>query len=194
VNFVCFIGIDSLWYYFVDMTPRRKGSAKKDTAKPERASLRTAAIFAQKMNDRRSYSQKAADALTQYFGRMWFLLANGLFFLVWVLVNVGAIPFIPVFDPFPFFLLTTFVSLEAILLAVTVLISENRAARVAELREEMDFQVNVQSEREITKILHMVDEIRTAMKMKSKHDPELAAMKETIDVDRLGEEIEEEMG
>jgi uncharacterized membrane protein len=182
------------WYYFVDMATRRKALSRRGKTKPQSEALRTVAIFAQKMNDRRSFSQKAADSLTQYFGRMWFLVANGIFFLAWVLINVGAVPMIPVFDPFPFFLLTTFVSLEAIMLAVTVLISENRAARVAELREEMDFQVNVQAEREITKILHIVDEIRAELKMKSRHDPELAAMKQMIDVDRLGEEIEEEMG
>lgn len=174
-------------------TRRRKTARKSVMRKPQEQSLRTVAIFAQKMNDRRSVSQKAADFLTAYFGRMWFLVANAVVLSLWVAVNLGAVPFIPIFDPFPFFFLTTAVSLEAILLSVTVLISENRAARVAELREEMDFQVNVQSEREITKILHMVDEIRTAMKLHSKHDPELAAMKETIDVDRLGEEIEDEM-
>ena len=167
---------------------------KKSAVKPARASLRTAAIFAQKMNDRRTRSQKAADALTKYFGRMWFLVANVVFFFVWIVLNIGVIPGVPIFDPFPFFFLTTGVSLEAIMLAVTVLISENRAARVAELREEMDFQVNIQAEKEITKILHMVDEIRTELRMKTKRDPELAAMKRDIDVDRLGEEIEEEMG
>lgn len=166
---------------------------RRKRLKPRRESLRTVDIFAQKMSDRRSFSQRAADFLTNYFGRMWFLVANAIFFLLWVSLNSGLIPSFPAFDPFPYFLLTTFVSLEAILLSVTVLISENRAARVAELREEMDFQVNVQAEREITKILHMVDEIRTSLKLNSKHDPELAAMKEAIDVEKLGEEIEQGM-
>lgn len=156
--------------------------------------MRTVAIFASKMNERRSLSQKTADVLTQSFGNMWFLGTNVFFFLFWILVNTGVVPIFPIIDPFPFFLLTTFVSLEAILLAIVVLVSENRAARVAELREEIDFQVNVQAEREITKMLTMLDEIRAALKIRPKNDAELEEMKRTIDVERLGGEIEEELG
>ncbi len=152
------------------------------------------AIFASKMNRQRSFSQRTADLLTSGFGTMTFLVGNMSVFAIWIFLNSGIFPGVKVIDPFPFFLLTTFVSLEAIFLSIIVLMSENRAARVAELREEIDFQVNVQAEREITKMLEMLNDIRKELKVGPKNDPELKKMMNMIDVEQLEGEIREEMG
>jgi uncharacterized membrane protein len=173
--------------------PKRRGRKIRKTTLRAASALRSAAIFAAKMNKQRSTAQKVADLMTSNFGSMTFLIGNACIFLVWILINTGVVPIFPIIDPFPFFLLTTFVSLEAIFLSIIVLISENRAARVAELREEIDFQVNVQAEREITHILRMLDEIRTHLKIAHKHDKELTEMKAMIDVEKLEAEIQEEI-
>lgn len=108
------------------------------------------------MDAKRSSSAKFADWMTSRFGTVWFLLFNGAVFGAWLLINSGQLPVVPVFDEPPFVLLTTIVSLEAIFLAIIVLISENRAARVADIREEIDLQVNLIAEEEITKILELL--------------------------------------
>ncbi|MEO6109830.1 MAG: DUF1003 domain-containing protein [Candidatus Saccharimonadales bacterium] len=106
-----------------------------------------------KSDAKRTLSDKFADKLTAKFGTVFFLALNALWFFVWIPINMNLIPGIKPFDPFPFGLLTMIVSLEAIFLAIIVLISQNRAAKVAELREEIDLQINSIAESEITKIL-----------------------------------------
>ena len=69
---------------------------------------------------RRKLSERVADALTLGFGSMVFLILNVVWFIVWIVINVGLIPSIEPFDPFPFGFLTMVVSLEAIALAIIV--------------------------------------------------------------------------
>src|SRR3989344_6204266 len=89
----------------------------------------------------RSYEAKAlkkrplavrfADDLTSLFGSVIFLVLNALLFIAWLLINTGNIPAIPIFDPYPFSMLTTAVSLEAIILTVIVLMSQNRQSLIS---------------------------------------------------------------
>src|SRR5438093_5887104 len=71
-----------------------------------------------------------ADWLTRFSGTMTFAYIHAVWFIAWVLINVGWTP-LPKFDPFPFGLLTLIVSLEAIFLSTFVLISQNRQAVIA---------------------------------------------------------------
>jgi CRP/FNR family transcriptional regulator, cyclic AMP receptor protein len=66
------------------------------------------------------------------------LLLHVVWFGAWVSVNVGAIRGITPYDPFPFPFLTMTVSLEAILLALFVLASQNRLALQADKRSHLD--------------------------------------------------------
>lgn len=109
-----------------------------------------------KADAKRTWSDKFADKLTLKFGSVLFLALNAVWFLVWISINTNMIPGIEPFDPFPFGLLTMIVSLEAIFLAIIVLISQNRDAKVAELREEIDLQVNSIAETEVSKIIEML--------------------------------------
>ena len=109
-----------------------------------------------KSDEERSFTEVVADRTTAFLGSTIFLLANILIIIVWIIINMGLVPGIQPFDAFPFALLTTAVSLEAIILAILVLISQNRAARVADLREEVQLQVNILTEEEITRLLWML--------------------------------------
>jgi uncharacterized membrane protein len=83
-----------------------------------------------KVDLERSAAEKVADFLTAHFGTVTFLTLNIVWFAFWIPANMGWIPGVPVFDPYPFSFLTTSVSLEAIFLAVIVLISQNREAHI----------------------------------------------------------------
>ena len=109
-----------------------------------------------KADEKRSPMERIADTLTAVFGSMPFLMLNVVWFVVWIVINVGLIPGVEPFDPFPFGFLTMAVSLEAIALAIIVLMSQNRSARILDLREEVDLQVNILTEQEITKLLQVV--------------------------------------
>src|SRR3989344_6237665 len=88
------------------------------------------------------WTDKVADTLTAQFGTVWFLIWHAAFFAGWIEWNLGLLG-LPIFDPFPFGLLTMVVSLEAIGLAITVLISQNRQNKLADMRQQMDFEIDV---------------------------------------------------
>lgn len=130
---------------------------------------------------------RIADFLTSWFGTVGFLLLNAAFFTVWILWNTGYLGFIP-FDPFPFNLITTIVSLEAIFLSVIVLITQNRQNKIADLRQKMDFEIDVRAEDEITKILQLLAELHQNAGL-SKKDRELERMIQKTDLKKLEEEL-----
>ncbi|MGV9001933.1 MAG: DUF1003 domain-containing protein [Candidatus Saccharimonadaceae bacterium] len=143
--------------------------------------------FRAKADARRTLSDKFADKLTAKFGTVLFLGLNAAWFLIWIVMNTGLIPGLKPFDPFPFGLLTMIVSLEAIFLAIIVLISQNRAARIAELREEVDLQINSIAETEISKIITLVALLMEKNGIKL-DDPDIADMARPIrssDIQRM---------
>src|SRR3989344_9336077 len=114
-----------------------------------------------------------ADFMTSKFGSNSFLVFNACLFIVWIAINTDQIESIPAFDPFPFSLLTTIVSLEAIILAIFVLISQNRTTKLDDLREETHLQLNLISEREITKLMKMMALLLERQGIDISQDPEL---------------------
>ncbi len=145
--------------------------------------------FRARMKIKMSWADALADTMTRLFGTVWFLTANALFFLFWILINLGILPIFPAFDPYPFEFLTMLVSLEAIFLSIIVLISQNRASDVADVREETDFEINVRAEDEITRILNMLDEIHDHLGLDHEDDAELREMKQKTNVQEIGEEL-----
>ena len=133
------------------------------------------------------WTEKIADYITARLGTVAFLILNGIFFLVWMLWNSGFFGY-AAFDPFPFGLLTMIVSLEAIFLSVTVLITQNRQGKIADLRQKMDFEIDVRAENEITKILQLLAEMHAHAGL-AKKDKELAEMIKKTDLGRLEEDV-----
>ena len=76
-------------------------------------------------------------------------------------MNAGTIPQLTRFDPFPYPLLSSITSLEAVLLTAFVLIKQNRMAMIADRRDHLDLQVNLLTEREATQIIQMLDRLST---------------------------------
>jgi uncharacterized membrane protein len=93
------------------------------------------------------------------------------------------------FDPFPFGLLTMVVSLEAIVLSTFVLITQNRMADMSDERADLDLQINLLAEYEITKILKLTDAIADHLGLREGKDPELNDLKMEI----MPEEVLKEM-
>jgi uncharacterized membrane protein len=141
---------------------------------------------------RRTSWEKLADIFTTRFGTVSFLSLNAAWFLVWVLWNSGVLGLTP-FDPYPFGFLTMVVSLEAIFLAIIVLISQNRAAHIADMREEIELQLSAISEQEITKVMSMLSTILEKHGVDVSKDLELAAMLKPIKNDAIEQELEQEL-
>jgi uncharacterized membrane protein len=146
-----------------------------------------------KANAKRTFFEKFADLSTSVAGSFAFLTINFIWFLGWVLINTNFIPGINAFDPFPFGLLTMIVSLEAIILAILVLISQNRASRIDDIREEIDLQVNVTAEQEITKILTLLTILLKKNGVDLSSDKSLAEMLKPINTNKLEKALEKEI-
>lgn len=141
---------------------------------------------------KRPISVKIADFLTSYFGTVSFLIVNVLLYSVWVYINSGKVPGIQVFDPYPYSFMNSFVSLEALALTITVLMSQNRQNQTDSLRNELGLQVELISEREITKILKLLKEELTQQK-KLKPDAELEEMLNDIDAGYIEKKLQEQI-
>ncbi len=111
--------------------------------------------------DRRSTVARAADWVAEFSGSIPFLMLHLLFFAVWILLNVdwlrGWKP--PMFDPFPFGFLTLVVSLEAIILSVLVLLSQNRQTAKDRIRGDIEYDVNLKAELEIAQLHAKLDRL-----------------------------------
>jgi uncharacterized membrane protein len=128
----------------------------------------------------RSLLTQISDDLTEICGSTPFLIFHIVFFAAWIVLNLEVIPGTVPFDPFPFGLLTMIVSLEAIFLAIFILVSQNRSSYVNTLREEVHLRVNLIAEEEITKVLEVLAEVRKQVGIK-KPDPELEEMLQRTD-------------
>ena len=146
-----------------------------------------------KSDARRSFSERIADRLTSSLGSMPFLIANVMLLVVWVVVNLGIIPGVQPFDPYPFGLLTMIVSLAGVLLAILVLISQKRASQLADLRAEIDLQVDMLTEKELTKLLQMMRLLIEKNGIDISQDKDLQEMLQPTDVNRIERILEQEV-
>lgn len=132
--------------------------------------------------------------MTAQLGSMWFLMLNAAWFVVWILINTGVLPLVAPFDPYPFGLLTMVVSLEAIILAIFVLISQNRGEKIDEIRDEVDLQVDMIAEREITKILELLTRVAEKNGIDLSKDVELHDMLRPTNTEKIEKTLEEQIG
>lgn len=146
-----------------------------------------------RQDEKRTRAEKMADFMTSLFGSIPFLLLNVVWFVTWFILNLNLIPGIKPFDPFPFGLLTMIVSLEAIVLAIFVLISQNRSSKIADLREEIDLQVDMLTERELTKLMHLVCTIAEKQGINTASDQELQTMLEPTSMSKIEHALEQQV-
>ena len=101
----------------------------------------------------RKAENRVSDKITAFAGTMRFVYIHSVWFGLWIAINLGLLGAALIFDEYPFGLLTLIVSLEAIFLSTFVMISQNRQARSAEIRSDLDYKTNVMAEREIDIIM-----------------------------------------
>src|SRR3954464_15360676 len=140
----------------------------------------------------RSAMEILADRMIGIASSTPFLVIHGLLFILWIAWNIPGIP-LPRFDPYPYGMLTTIVSLEAIFLSIFVLMTQSRESKIGELREELTLQVNLRIEEEVTKTLHLVAGLYSRLGLVLADDPELKSMLEPLDPKRIEEDLAEQI-
>jgi uncharacterized membrane protein len=155
------------------------------------ANLAFGAIKAQHSANR-TRLERFVDGLNQIASSTLFLVAHAIVFAFWLLWNTGKLGIRPI-DPFPFGLMTTIVSLEAIFLTLFVLMAQQRESAIAELREELGLQVSLRVEQEVTKTLQLVAGLYTRLGHRVSDDPELMHMLQPLDVRAIERDLLEQI-
>ena len=137
----------------------------------------------------RTTEERLADAITDFSGRMYFVYFHIVWFGIWIAINLGDFGIKP-FDPYPFGLLTMIVSLEAIFLSTFVLISQNRISAEADRRADLDLQIGLLTEHELTRVLKMLDAIQDQMGIENDSDVELLDLEKDVHPEDVLDEMD----
>jgi uncharacterized membrane protein len=148
------------------------------------------------LNERRRREEKLAtaqeriaEAITRFTGSMTFVYLHLAFFGFWIVANLGWIPGVPMWDE-SFVVLAMWASVEAIFLSTFVLISQNRMAASADRRADLDLQISLLAEHEVTKLATLVSAIANHIGVRTEVDEELPEIEQDVAPDAVLDEIE----
>jgi len=139
----------------------------------------------------RNRQERIADAVTAFTGSMRFVYIHLLMFGLWIFINLGWLPIVPKFDP-SFVVLAMVASVEAIFLSTFVLISQNRMAALADKRADLDLQVSLLAEHEVTRLITLVAAMAERMGIDQARDPELTELARDVKPEKVIETMEAE--
>jgi uncharacterized membrane protein len=132
---------------------------------------------------KKTTEQRVADAITRFTGSMPFVYIHLFLFGTWIICNIGLFPIEP-FDP-SFVILAMVASVEAIFLSTFVLISQNRMNEESDKRADLDLQISLLTEHEVTRLITMVSAMAKKLNISEADHPEI----EELSKDVLPEEV-----
>lgn len=123
--------------------------------------------------------ERIAIAITRFSGSMIFVYLHLAAVLFWVAANLGWLPGLEPWDP-SFVVLAMIASVEAIFLSTFVLISQNRMAAAADKRADLDLQINLLAEHEVTRLVAMCEAITKQLGIEEPQDAEVQELKRDV--------------
>ena len=170
---------------------RSDGQARSKAKSPTRPSPKPPGLTSvlerniQSLSDRRkreeeqaTVQERLAETITRFTGSMLFVFIHLALFGSWIIINLGWTP-LPRFDE-SFVVLAMIASVEAIFLSTFVLISQNRMQAQADKRADLDLQVSLLAEHEITETLRLVRELAARSGVEEAHDPGLDELEQDV--------------
>ena len=140
-------------------------------------------------NAKKSADLKVADKITRFTGSMMFVYIHLVLFGLWIFSNLTGVPF-GKFDP-TFVVLAMWASVEAIFLSTFVLISQNRMAEQADRRADLDLQVSLLAEHEVTRLITMVKHIAERLDLDIARQPDLAELEQDVAPEKVLDALSE---
>ncbi len=137
-----------------------------------------------------SAEERAAAAISKFAGSMLFVYIHLAVFGGWILINIGALPIVPAWDP-SLVVLAMAASVEAIFLSTFVLINQNRMAAEDSARADLDLQISLLNEHETTRLISMIEAVAQHLGVETDADNELAELKRDVAPDAVLDKIEE---
>ena len=133
---------------------------------------------------------KVADAVTTFTGSMTFVCLHLAVFGFWIIANLHWIPGVPAWDE-SFVVLGMIASVEAIFLSTFVLISQNRMTAAADKRADLDLQISLLAEHELTKVARLLTQIAERLDVKPESERDMEEAARDIAPERVLDKIEE---
>ncbi len=137
-------------------------------------------------------AQRLVEKLSLFIARPAYLMGLVLFVIGWIAVNLVR-PFdLAPFDPAPFAILEALLTLSALVTATIVLIAQTRQAKLEQQHRHLDLQVGLLTEQKVTKLIHLVEELRRDMPMvRDREDRQADVLQESADAAAVISAIEE---
>src|SRR5690242_9177302 len=126
-----------------------------------------------------SRGERLASMITRFTGSMTFVYIHLILFGLWIVANLHWIPGLPAWDG-SFVILAMVASVEAIFLSTFVLISQNRMAAVADQRADLDLQISLLTEHELTKLATLMSDMAHKMGVKTPVEREMEEIKRDV--------------
>ncbi len=133
--------------------------------------------------------ERIAQAITSFTGSMRFVYLHLAIYGAWIVLNLGVVPGVPTFDP-SYVILAMVASVEAIFLSTFVLISQNRTAAAADKRADLDLQISLLTEHELTKMAEVIDAMAHRLGVEAAQDPEFKEIERDVAPEAVLEAIE----
>lgn len=140
-------------------------------------------------NKRRGWQDKLADKITSFSGSMTFVLLHVFIFGGWILWNLPSVP-LPKFDS-SLVILAMAASVESIFLSTFILITQNRITAQSEKRSELDLQISLLAEHEITRLVTLVTAIADKLGIQESRDPALEELKKDVAPEQVLDQIDD---
>jgi uncharacterized membrane protein len=155
-----------------------------------RKNIKTIASLDRIANTERTHGDKVADAFARTVGSWKFIIIQSILLLGWVALNITA--YIQHWDPYPFILLNLALSFQAAYASPIIMMSQNRQAKLAERRNQLDLQINLLAEQESTETLRLVRAICKKLDLKVTDEAHERGLEQETKPDRIFAEIQQE--
>jgi uncharacterized membrane protein len=138
---------------------------------------------------RASMQERVAESVTRFTGSMTFVYLHLAFFGFWIVANLGLVPGVPPWDE-SFVVLAMMASVEAIFLSTFVLISQNRMQAAADKRADLDLQISLLAEHEVTKLVTLTKAMADHLGVRTAIDDEIPEITRNVAPEAVLDEIE----
>jgi uncharacterized membrane protein len=132
---------------------------------------------------------RIVEAITRFAGTQWFIYLHVVIIGFWAVANLAGIPGLPAWDK-SFAVLAMVASVEAIFLSAFVLMTQNTMAAAADKRADLDLQISLLTEHELTQIAAVVYDIAKALKVESASEHEIEQVKADVAPEAVLDQIE----
>jgi uncharacterized membrane protein len=132
-------------------------------------------------------AQRRLEWLGQFVGRPSYMIGVLLTAALWVIFNLAAPQFgFSAFDEPPFAWLDLLLTFVALMTTTVVLIGQNRQTKLEQRRAHLDLQVNLLTEQKVSKLIHLLEELRRDLpNVKDRHDAQAHALQERADTEKV---------